>query len=381
MGVDLLLTNASVVAATEVFRGTVWCESGRIQAVDRGLSMLPRAMDLNGDFLLPGLVELHTDNLEKHFVPRPGVSWPPLSAMIAHDAQVVSSGITTVFDALCLGELMHGPNRLCNLADMVEAVTDASHRGLTRAQHFLHLRCELSHAEVLDLLHPLIDHPLVRLVSLMDHSPGQRQFTSLAKYREYYGGKLGLSESALEAFIDRQRETSTRYSASHRCRIVESCRQRRLPMASHDDATQEHVQEAASLGMRIAEFPTTLQAARAARAHGLAILMGAPNVVRGVSHSGNISARMLAGQDLLDMLSSDYLPASLMQAAFLLHERVAGVSLPEAIAKVTLNPARAAGFEDRGEIETGKRADLVRVRRNDGLPLIEMVWQSAIRVF
>lgn len=381
MSNSLLLTNARVVTATEVFPGTVQVAGGVIRAVDRGVTSVAGATDLEGDFLLPGLVELHTDNLEKHFTPRPGVRWPSLPAVVAHDAQVVAAGITTVFDALALGDVKDGSARMENLDDMATAVTLAQAENATRAEHFLHLRCELGHPDLTRLFHNFDGNGLVRLVSVMDHAPGQRQFVNLDKYREYYQGKYRLSDAEMDAFMDRQIRSSRDHSGGNRAHIVARCHERGLPLASHDDAEPAHVEEARALGMSIAEFPTTLEAARAARHHGLQVLMGAPNLVRGGSHSGNVSARALAEADLLDIVSSDYFPGSLLQAAFALEESVASISLPDAVARVSRNPARAARLGDRGSIEPGLRGDLVRVHEYHRFPLVREVWRAGMRVY
>jgi alpha-D-ribose 1-methylphosphonate 5-triphosphate diphosphatase len=213
----------------------------------------------------------------------------------------------------------------------------------------------------------------------MDHTPGQRQFVSLDRYREFYQGKYGLSDAQMSALIDSRRADQVRYSQRHREAITGRCQARGLTLVSHDDATVAHVEEAAKIGTAIAEFPTTLEAARAARAYGLAILAGAPNLVCGRSHSGNIAAAELAQHDLLDILSSDYVPAALLHAAVLLYTQV-GWALPAAMATVTATPAERAGLEDRGEIAPGRRADLLRVRLVDGLPVIRAVWRQGQRI-
>ena len=220
----------------------------------------------------------------------------------------------------------------------------------------------------------------MRLASLMDHAPGQRQFATLDSYRTYYQGKLKMSDGALEDFVRRRKAESQQYSGPQRRAIAALCREQGIVLASHDDATREHVEEAVALGIDVAEFPTTLEAARASRQAGMAILMGGPNVVRGGSHSGNVSARALAEADLLDILSSDYIPFSMLQAAFALAEHVEGVSLPKAIQLVTRRPAEAAGFHDRGEIAIGKRADFVHLRLEEGIPVVLTVWRQGRRV-
>ncbi len=381
MPVEQIFTNARVVTSTDVFTGTVVVRDGSIHDVSQGRSQLPQADDLEGDFLMPGLIELHTDNLEKYMNPRPGVDWPSESAVLAHDAQVISAGITTVFDALAIGDVNPKGNRLQQLPVMLSAITQAQENGHTRAEHRLHLRCELSHVETLDIFNELVESPLVQLVSVMDHSPGQRQFVKLEKYREYYQGKYHLSDAAMDAFIDLQLQNSRQYSDNYRRLIVRECHQRGLSVASHDDATLEHAQESADYGMSIAEFPTTMDAATASHRLGLKVLMGAPNIVRGGSHSGNVAAADLASQGVLDILSSDYYPSSLLQAAGLLADQDNAYGLPAAVATISLAPAQAAGLHDRGEIRVGLRADMLRVRSHQQQFVVQHVWRNGSRVF
>ena len=381
MPVEQILTHARVVTAEQEFVGTVVLRDGLIAQVEEGVSGLPQAIDLGGDYLLPGLVELHTDNLEKYMSPRPGVDWPSASAVLTHDAQIVSAGITTVFDALAIGDVNPRGKRMQQLPAMLDAIAAAATAGQLRADHRLHLRCELCHPDSLAVFRDLVEHPLVQLVSVMDHSPGQRQFAKEDKYREYYMGKYHLSAAEMDAFVKEQVANSIEFSDRHRRAIVEDCHVRGLSVASHDDATLAHVQESAGFGMSIAEFPTTLEAATASHALGLKVLMGAPNIVRGGSHSGNIAAAELARHEVLDILSSDYYPASLLQAAFMLAAQDNGYDLPRAIATVSRQPAHAAGLHDRGEIRVGLRADLLQAKLHQGQAVIQQVWRQANRVF
>lgn len=382
---EQILTNAQVVIADRVFNGTVVVRDGLIAEVQEGRSQLPQALDMQGDYLLPGLVELHTDNLEKHLSPRPGVDWPSASAVLSHDAQIISSGITTVFDALSIGDVNPKGKRMQQLPAMLEAIASANAAGLTRAEHRLHLRCEVCHPDTLSVFRDLVEQPLVQLVSVMDHSPGQRQFALESKYREYYMGKYHLTTAQMDEFIVEQVANSREYSDRYRQAIVQDCLARGLSVASHDDATVAHVEESAGYGMSIAEFPTTREAAQACRRLGMSVLMGAPNVVRGGSHSGNVAAADLARQGLLDILSSDYYPASLLQAAFTLASQDEHCTLPQTVAMVTRAPAVAAGLEDRGEIRVGLRADLVQVRAQGAMsvivPVIQQVWRQGKRVY
>ncbi|TEA77274.1 alpha-D-ribose 1-methylphosphonate 5-triphosphate diphosphatase [Allopusillimonas ginsengisoli] len=381
MSAEQIFTNARIVTATEIISGTIAVRDGMIHDVCSSQSSLPGAQDVEGDYLMPGLVELHTDNLEKYMNPRPGVDWPSESAVLAHDAQVVAAGITTVFDALSIGDVSPRGNRMRQLPIMLRAIRHAGEDGHMRADHRLHLRCELSHEQTLTLFNELVQSPLVQLVSVMDHSPGQRQFVKIEKYREYYQGKYHLTDREIDAFIDTHQQNSRRYSDRYRRSIVQECRQRSLSIASHDDATVAHARESADLGMSIAEFPTTVEAARTSHQLGLKVLMGAPNIVRGGSHSGNVAAADLAGQGVLDILSSDYYPSSLLQAAGILAHDVPGYDLPRAVASISLAPARAAGLADRGEIRSGMRADLVRTRPHGKGFVVGQVWRGGQRVF
>ncbi len=380
MSQQTVFTNGRIVTADAVVSGSLRIAGGVIVGLDEGRSRTAGAIDLEGDLLLPGLVELHTDNLERNVAPRPGVTWPGLAAALAHDAQLAAAGITTVFDALALGDLNPASARVQSVKEMAEAIRAGCERRHFRAEHFLHLRCELSYEGVLGLFDRMTAEPRVRLVSLMDHTPGQRQFADIGAYRRYYQGKYALSDAALNEFVVTQREAHLRYAVTHRAAIVAACRQRGLAIASHDDATAEHVAEAHADGAAIAEFPTTECAAAAARSRGMRVLMGAPNLVLGRSHSGNVSAQSLAARGLLDILSSDYVPASLLHAAFLLHRIGCVAGLPAAVAMVSRIPAAAAGLADRGEIAPGRRADLVRVRDAGDPPLVLGVWREGTRV-
>ena len=378
MSGEIILTNARAVLRDAVVHGTVVARDGAIEAVEPGATPVAGGEDFEGDYLLPGLVELHTDNVEKHLMPRPGVSWPSLPAILAHDAQIIAAGITTVLDALSVGAALHNKGRSDMLPEAVEAIGKACAAGLMRADHLLHLRCELSDDGVMEAYEAYRDTPRVRLVSLMDHTPGQRQFVSLERFKVYYRGRYGLSEAEVDAMIEKyvaRHETV----AGYRRAIAADCRARGVVLASHDDATEAHIAEAAALHLAIAEFPTTVEAAEAAHRHHLTTVMGAPNVVRGGSHSGNVSALDLARRGLLDALSSDYMPISLLHAAFLLHQRH-GATLPAAIAKVSTNPARMVGLDDRGTIAEGQRADLIRVTIDHDIPVVRRVWRAGVPV-
>ncbi|WP_192458255.1 alpha-D-ribose 1-methylphosphonate 5-triphosphate diphosphatase [Musicola keenii] len=378
----MIINNVRLVLDNEVVTGSLECHQGMIRTLADTPSRLPQALDGEGGWLLPGLVELHTDNLDKFFMPRPKVDWPAHSAMSSHDALIVASGITTVLDAVAVGDVRDGGHRLENLRRMLDAIVHSQQQGLNRAQHLIHLRCELPHESTLPLFENLMDLPELRLVSLMDHSPGQRQFATPEKYREYYQGKYHLNDAQMDAFEAEQCALSARWSQPNRQAIAAHCRARGVALASHDDATQAHVRESLALGSAIAEFPTTEEAACLSHQHAMQVLMGAPNIVRGGSHSGNVAASRLAALGALDILSSDYYPASLLDAVFRLAEDESNAfTLPQAAAMVSANPARAIGLGDRGRIAEGLRADLVLAHAPHGQIRVRHVWAQGRQVF
>ncbi|AJY45439.1 alpha-D-ribose 1-methylphosphonate 5-triphosphate diphosphatase [Martelella endophytica] len=378
MTAETIFTNARIVLEDDILEGSVLIRDGKIADISEG--RMSKGENFEGDFLIPGLIELHTDHLESHYSPRPGVRWNQIAAVQAHDAQVVTSGITTVFDCLRMGSDEDGGFRHGEMRDMANAIQQAEREDRLRAQHLIHLRCEVSAADVIDHFTDFEDDPHVRLASLMDHAPGQRQFTNLDQYILYYKTKRGLSDEAFDAFVKGRQASSAKYSDKHRKMISDHCKARGITIASHDDATIAHVDEAIEQGVRVAEFPTTFDAASASHKAGLSVLMGAPNVVRGKSHSGNIAARDLAKAGVLDVLSSDYVPLSLIYAPFILADEVEEISLPKALKMVTATPAKSVGLDDRGRIAEGLRADLVRVRRPEGVPVTRAVWRAGQRV-
>jgi alpha-D-ribose 1-methylphosphonate 5-triphosphate diphosphatase len=379
MTAEFIISNARIVLENEIVNGSILVRDGKI--ADIAGSNSRTGIDFDGDYLLPGLVELHTDHLESHYSPRPGVRWEKMSAIQAHDAQIVTSGITTVFDCLRMGSDEDGGFKAGEMRAMADAMTQATAEDRLRADHLIHLRCEVSTADVLEHFDEFADVPQVRLVSLMDHAPGQRQFQTMDQYIFFYKTKKGLSDEAFNAFIERRLEQSNTYANKHRVEIAKSCHARGIAIASHDDATLDHVEEAKAFGIKLAEFPTSVEAAEASHKAGMSVLMGAPNIVRGKSHSGNIAARDLALLGVLDVLSSDYVPLSLIHAPFVLADENETIHLVDAIRMVTATPARTVGLDDRGRIAPGLRADLVRLnRRNGGVPVVRSVWREGHRV-
>jgi alpha-D-ribose 1-methylphosphonate 5-triphosphate diphosphatase len=372
------LCNARLVLPNGVVHGWLAVRDGKIAEWGEG----PRAsgLDCRNDFVLPGLIELHTDHLEAHFSPRPKVRWNAVAAVVSYDAQMASAGITTVFDSLRVGRVSDSDGLAEEVDVLAEAIQTAIQDDMLRADHRTHLRCEISAPDVIAMTEAFTARKPVHLISLMDHTPGQRQFRDLDKMRNYYARNGFVSDSHFNAYVDDRMKMHQLYAAKNREKLVALARRSRIALASHDDATVEQVQEAIADGVSIAEFPTTLEAAARSHDAGIRVLMGAPNVVRGGSHSGNIAAQELAVDGMLDILSSDYVPSSLLLAAFELPERAPSFDIAKAIRLVTANPAAASGLLDRGEIVVGKRADLVRVATHSVVPVVRTVWREGVRV-
>jgi alpha-D-ribose 1-methylphosphonate 5-triphosphate diphosphatase len=375
-----VLANARLVLPGHVVTGRLHLADGRIAAIEEGDGVPPGALDCAGDYLLPGLVELHTDNLERHIEPRPRVDWPHAAAIIAHDGELASCGITTVFDAMRVGSVVSdvkaGYGKYAR--SLASELLELRAAGALRIDHRLHLRAEVCSETLLEELDEFGPADSVGLISLMDHTPGQRQFRDISKLMDYVCGKHGLSEADFADHVARQQALRARLGAAHEAGAVAAAGRLGAVLASHDDTTADQVAVSAAQGVRLAEFPTTVEAAEACRERGIAVMMGAPNLIRGGSHSGNVAVADLARLGLLDILSSDYVPSALLTAAF----RLAGLwgDLPAAVATVTAAPAAAAGLADRGRIAPGLRADLARVATAGGHPVVRGTWVAGLRL-
>lgn len=377
---EMILANATLVLGAETVTGSLQIKDGLIADIATGGHVPAGALDLGGDLLMPGLIELHTDNLERHIEPRPKVNWPHASAIMAHDGELASVGITTVFDALRVGSVTS--NAKANYGEyarlLADEILDLRAKSALRINHLLHLRAEVCSETLIAELDKFGPMDSIGIVSLMDHTPGQRQFRDLTQLRHYVCGKHGLSEDQFEEHVAGQVALSTRLGAEHEAAAVAAAQRYGAVLASHDDTLAQHVAVSAQHGAKLAEFPTTVEAATACRDAGILVMMGAPNLIRGGSHSGNVAASDLAKADLLDILSSDYVPSSLMTAALMLGEIWGDVA--RGIATVTANPAKSVGLMDRGLIQIGLRGDLVRIGRMRGIAQQRGLWVAGQRV-
>jgi alpha-D-ribose 1-methylphosphonate 5-triphosphate diphosphatase len=368
-----LLTHATVVFADEVRDDVaVLIEGDTIAALDPASSAGATEMNLAGRTLMPGLVDLHCDAMEKEVEPRPGVHFPLDFACAQADKRNAAAGITTVYHALSFANHELGVRNNAFAAEIARAIHDWQPHALV--DNRVHLRYELTDETAPPVLSALLDAGHAHLLSFMDHSPGQGQFRDVEAYRRYLAKTYKTDERELDDILERKAQAA-KGALGRMEALAAQARSRGVAIASHDADSPAKVSTVCALGAVISEFPINLETAQAARAHGLATLFGAPNILRGNSQSGNIRAldAVLAG--VADCLCGDYSPAALLPSVMRL-PALAGITLPAAIALVTRNPARAAGLADRGEIAVGKRADLIAVKHLGGLPQAERVWSG-----
>ncbi len=372
-----LLTNARVVLADET-RDTlaILIEDGRICALDPETSTGARIVDLSGQLLMPGMIDLHCDALEKEVEPRPGVHFPLDFACAQADRRNAAAGITTVYHALSFANHELGVRNNQFASQVAQAVLAWQSHALV--DNRVHLRYEISDDTAPPFLHALMLGAHAQMISFMDHTPGQGQFRDVAAYRAFLVKTYRQSEFELDRMMSTKAAAAA--TASERIAALAAvARDLGIPIASHDDDSPQKVEEVAAMGATISEFPINLATARAARAKGLATLFGAPNVLRGGSQSGSMRALDAVLEGVADCLCGDYSPAALLPSVLRLPE-LAGIALHEAVALVTRNPAAAAKLHDRGRIAVGQRADLIAVGTTGRLPQARRVWVGGKQV-
>lgn len=375
----ICLANATLVLADRTMTGHITLADGKIADISEGDALPAGAIDCQGDVIMPGLIELHTDNLERHLEPRPQVDWPHLPALIAHDQELASTGITTVFDALRVGSIHTGKAGYDEYArDVANELLSAREQGYFKISHFIHLRAEICSETLLSEIGKFTPEDRVGIVSLMDHTPGQRQFRDLTALKVYMTKKRNFSDAEFDAHVANLLSLREQFGDQHEIGAVKEANRLGAVLASHDDTTREQVETSKANGVTFAEFPTTIEAAQACRENGIAAMMGAPNLIRGGSHSGNVAAKDLAEHNLLDIISSDYVPAALLLSAFKLAKQ--WDDLPRAVATVSANPAKSVGLTDRGTLTVGSRADVLRVNHTKSVPVLRGVWSQGQRV-
>ena len=369
---------AAVLPDRTLEDASVRVEGGVVAEIAQGRSF-PGGIEARGAWLLPGIVDIHSDAVEKAVEPRPRAFFPTEIALRELDRSLCACGVTTMFHSLSFADMEQGLRSNGAAAGFIDALSGLSPS--LRCDTRVHARFEITDLGAVPHLRRLVEEGKVELLSFMDHSPGQGQYRDVAAYKGYYSKAYAKSDEELDRIIERKRRARGEGLAEAVEGMAALCRERGVAMASHDDDSPDRVAWGRGLGIAVSEFPVNLETALAARGMGVPCCLGAPNLVRGGSQAGNLSVRAALEAGCGDILCSDYLPMAVLHAVFL----VASLGLrglPEAAAMASLAPARAVGLGDvTGSVEEGKRADLLLVGRRGDLPDLLRTWRSGREVY
>ncbi len=371
-------THARVVLADEVLEdAAVLIEDGIIRCIAPESANGAAETNLGGQWLMPGMIDLHCDAIEKEAEPRTRVIFPLDFACVNIDRRNAAAGITTPFHAMSFANEEWGVRSTDTAAELVRAAKRLKNNELV--DNRIHIRYEITDITAMPIILELLDEGSVDLLSIMDHTPGQGQFKHLESYVAYMTGNHGSTREAAVQIAEekaRARETADDRALT----VMARARSRGIPTASHDDDDCRRIETMKDLGACMSEFPINIETARAARGAGLATIFGAPNVMRGGSQSGNIRAIDAIQAGVADCLCADYAPATMLAAVSALATRDR-LPLHEAARLVSRGPAHAAGLHDRGEIAVGKRADLISVGHPGGQATVTGTWSRGRQVF
>lgn len=372
------LINARIVLKDTIIEdGSVLIANGKITSINPDSVVADEVIDLQGKTLMPGMIDLHCDALEKEVEPRPNVHFPLDFACAQADKRNAAAGITTVYHALSFANDELGVRNNDFAADIARAVGNWRPHGLV--DNRVHCRYEITDETGAPVLKKLIEDDAMHLISMMDHTPGQGQFKDMAAYRDYLTQNYKKTADEVNVIVDRKLEAAS--GAFMRMEeLAYAAHSAGISIASHDDDSIERVETMNKIGADISEFPITLEAAQAAKKSGMSTIFGAPNILRGKSQSGSMKAIEAIHEGVADCLCADYSPASLIVAIFKIPE-LSELDLPAAVRLVTSNPAKAARLDDRGEIAVGKRADLIVIDTPAGLPQVSQVWSNGTSVY
>jgi alpha-D-ribose 1-methylphosphonate 5-triphosphate diphosphatase len=357
---------------------SVRVEAGIIVEVVQGRTLGP-GLDAGDAWLLPGLVDMHSDAIEKAVEPRPNARFPTEIAVRELDRNLAGCGITTIFHSLSFADMEDGLRSNNAAAGLIREVVGIS--PVLRVNTRIHARFEVTDLGAVPHLESLVREGNVHLLSFMDHSPGQGQYRDVAAYKGFYGKVYGKSDEDLDRIIARKREAHQSGVGDAIASMVELCDAQGVAMASHDDDSPQRIDWCVREGIAMSEFPVNLETAAFAREQGILACFGAPNLVRGGSQAGNLSVQKALECGFGDILCSDYLPLALLHAVFLV-DALGLRPLAQAVAMASLAPARATGIGDvTGSIEEGKQADLLLVDRRHGHPDLQRTWVRGREVY
>lgn len=367
---ETILSNAHIVTSTDDFYGSLVIEKGIITNIIKD-RFYKHSIDLQGAWLIPGIIDIHSDYLEKEFFPRPNTGFPNELAMRHLDYRAATSGITTLFNGVSFRENESQSRDVAKAIKTCQKMEEFKKHKYFMINHYIHARLDTTCEELLNHIDEILSFESLKLAVYNDHTPGQRQFRNLDFYADWVtsGGKLSRDE-VLQSVSVIQKEASEKDYVQgdlyHRLKNMP------IRLGSHDDTTEEHIDLAIEHGASISEFPTTMEAARYAKKKNLMVVMGAPNLILGYSQSGNISCQQAIEENLVDILCSDYHLPAMLSASWKLVKN--GWSPHQAINLISLNPAKAIGLNKQiGSIKIGKKADLTVFSLLFNEPVVEKI--------
>jgi alpha-D-ribose 1-methylphosphonate 5-triphosphate diphosphatase len=369
---ERIYENCRIILAEGIVNGgSLRIAEGKIQEISSGaLSGQAPRTDCRGLSVMPGIIDLHSDALEKYIEPRPGTVFPMDIALQEFDKTLVSFGISTMYYCVAMVNIDNYGRDLRNTEMAMKILATLNAYQNPKANTKTHLRYDVLNQEVVPLLGELISEGKIDMLSFMDHTPGQGQFHHLENYKKRHQNHTLLSEAELDRQIEERQALRRSIPDSVFAAIAADCHQHGIALASHDDDSAEKIQWARSMDIDISEFPISLEVLELAHKEGMRTMVGAPNILLGGSHSGNLSALEALDSGYTDIICSDYSPMALFHSLFIATEKL-GKPLPELVQKVSLGPAKALGIEEEtGSIAQGKDADLVFFQEGGARPQI-----------
>lgn len=368
---SLLITNGKIVTPNTIVEGSLAIENGRIAFIGEvpAYFQADHTIDAEGMHVTPGMIETHCDAIEKEMEPRPNTFFPLDMAMKEMERKLAGNGITTIYHSISLsdGSGIRGDEQSINLMNNIDEHRRSSP---SMVRHRIHLRYEVTNRRALPTIQAFIDEKKMDLLSFMDHSPGQGQFKSMDSFHHFTKAFYNITEEEAQRMTEEVLKLKQKVDWDELKQVAQEAYAKGISLASHDDDTVEKIDYMLKdFPVNISEFPITMEAAKHAKDQGLFVSVGAPNIVRGFSHSGNMRAidAIIAGN--ANMICSDYHPSALLPAVIEVHRQ--GIPLPEAMKMVSTYPAESLGIaSDRGSIEVGKQADVLLIDLNDTYPAV-----------
>ncbi len=376
------ITNGNIVTPTGIERNKALVIKGEeiLDICDNKnrFSCNNKVIDAQDGYIIPGLVDIHSDALEFKLFPRPNVTIPYFFALSYYEKELLSSGITTQFHGIYWGDVLEKHRSVVIALEMIDKIL--AYRQMALLTHKIFIRFDIVNCKAKNDLLSFMGRKVVDLLSFQYHLPGQAQFKDFETFRDYYTKVRGWTEKELEDFMDSYYIFNLKDRYSLLSEIAQFAKGLNVSLVSHDDDTKEKISFMKELGIGISEFPVNMESAIEARRNGMNVVVGAPNIVRGISSCGNVSARSLIRKGAANIICSDYHPPSMLYAAIKLHHEEK-LPLHEAINMITLNPAIAVGLKDKGAISPGKTADMVIFGLKGELPEVKNVFIRGREVY